>query len=194
MDPASLTDAGLMLAARKLSPEGVCAELIALSVVEFSYTPSLKITVELGSRGGMISDTGRGMRLTPDGGDTLSHAERALTTVYPCLPAGPEIECILRELVWGRRGSLGPALANAACPFFRFESRRDGEAWSQEYRYGRPIGAPARLGPAGASGTVITFETSGPIDHEAVSNLVDELRARVPRLNVSEESRFRPFH
>ena len=114
-----------------LSPNEICAEFLALNVVEHSHTPSSRITVTLDQSGGTIADTGRGMRLAPDRGDTLSHAERALTSVYPCLPSSLEVESILRELIWGKRGPLGPALANFACPSFQFISERDGEIWSQ---------------------------------------------------------------
>src|ERR1700761_1898014 len=123
-----------------LSGEDVCAELLALSVVEHSYTPASKIRLELGQGGGTLRDTGRGMRLAPDLGDTLSHAERALTGYYPCLPSNAEIEAILSDLVWGERGSLGPSLANFACSSYRFTSMRGGEVWSQEYQHGKPGG------------------------------------------------------
>jgi hypothetical protein len=84
----------------QLSPADVCAQLLALSVVEYSYTPGLRIVLELNDAGGKLTDTGRGMRLTPDKGDTLAHAERALTGFYPCIPSSPEFGAILRELVW----------------------------------------------------------------------------------------------
>ena len=169
---------------RQLSPNDVCAELLALNVVEHSHTPGSRITVRLDRSGGTIVDTGRGMRMTPDRGDTLSHAERALTGVYPCLPSSPEVEAILRELIWWKRGPLGPALANFACPAFQFTSERDGEVWSQTYRYGTPAGPATMLGSTRTTGTTIRFETAGPIDRSAVATLVDALTSRIPGLVI----------
>jgi hypothetical protein len=96
----------LLQFSRQLSPADVCAQLLALCVVECSHTPNLSIALELNDAEGKLTDTGRGMRLTPDKGDTLAHAERALTGFYPCLPSSPEFDAILRELVWGEHGSL----------------------------------------------------------------------------------------
>jgi DNA gyrase/topoisomerase IV subunit B len=174
----------LLQLSRQLSPVDVCAQLLALCVVEYSYTPTLSITLELNDAEGKLTDTGRGMRLTPDKGDTLAHAERALTGFYPCLPSSPEIGAILGELVWGEHGSPGPSVANFACPSLKFTSMRDGEVWSQSYSYGVPSGPAVMLGSTESTGTIIDFKTVGPIDHAVVATLVDVLRARIPRLSI----------
>ncbi|MEM9564624.1 MAG: hypothetical protein AAGA93_18530, partial [Actinomycetota bacterium] len=85
--------------APELSPAEVVIELIALIVVEHTNTEDLSISVELGDRQVTISDTGRGMKITPDEGDTVSHAEKALTSIYPVLPTDPDVEQLLTELV-----------------------------------------------------------------------------------------------
>jgi len=174
----------LRRAARLLSRDQVCAELLALSVVEHSFTPNLSIAVALDGSAGRIADTGRGMRLTPDPGDTMSHAERALTGFYSCRPQHPEYEAVLRELVWGLRGSVGPAPANFACRSLCFTSERDGEVWSQRYRDGAPLGPAVRLGSTGRTGTMIEFETAESIDLAAVAVLVDRLCRRIPGLSI----------
>ena len=171
--------------AQLLTPNEVCAELLALSVVEHRYTPDLVITIEIRGSRGVICDTGRGMRLRADPGDALSHAERALTSVYPCLPANSAVEWTLRELIWGSRGSQGPALANHACPEFEFMSARDGETWSQRYRYGRPTGRATRSGRTDRTGTTIRFNTDAPIDVTEVRELVGRLTSRIPGLVIT---------
>ncbi|RQR40637.1 hypothetical protein [Burkholderia sp. Bp9142] len=170
---------------RRLTPNEVCAELLALSVVEYSYSPAAIITVELRAARGRITDTGRGMRLKPDQGFELSHAERALTSFYPCLPSRPEVESVLREHIWHEHGSVGPALANFACASFQFISMREGQAWQQNYRYGTPVAPPKRLGRADTTGTTIDFETTAPIDYDVVAELVDVLTARIPGLHIA---------
>ncbi len=175
----------LCQAARLLSPDQVCAELLALSVVEHSFTPGLSIALEIDRSVGRIADTGRGMRLTPDPGDTLSHAERALTGFYPCRPRNPDYEAVLCDLVWGSRGSVGPALANFACRSLCFTSKRDGELWSQRYRDGAALGPAVRLGSTDRTGTTIEFETAPAIDPAAVAALVDRLCRRIPGLPIT---------
>lgn len=168
-----------------LSPNDICAEVLALSVVEYTYTPSLTISVELGQTGGQLHDSGRGIMLTPDPGDTMSHAQRSHTCIYPCFSANPEVDAILQELVWGKRGALGPALAVAACPSYQFVSEREGQKWTQTFQYGVPLGPPKLLGPTPARGTTITFDTGGQIDRAAFAQLADTLCSRIPGLVIA---------
>ncbi len=167
-----------------LTPEEVVAELLALSVAEHTNVPGMRISIELDGATGALTDTGRGMRLTPDPGDTLSHVERALTSLYPVSASDPEVQAVLVDLVWGDRGSLGPALASASCPELEFTSRRQGEAWSQTYQDGVPQGPAELRGPADATGTTIRFETSVAIKVDAVQALAERLRLRIPDLRL----------
>ncbi|CAM2155418.1 DNA gyrase/topoisomerase IV subunit B [Pararobbsia alpina] len=171
--------------ASQLSGDDVCAEILALSVVEFSHTPKSRITLDIDSTKGVLRDTGRGMRLTPDRGDTLSHAERALIGHYPCLPSNDVVGTVLSELIWGARGSLGPSVANFACKSYRFTSMRDGEIWSQLYQGGRPTGPATMLGLTEESGTRVEFETERPIDASKVKSLVHTVCGRIKGLSIS---------
>jgi|SRR5579862_2382905 len=179
-----MDDDRLRREAALLSPNDICAEILALSVVEYTYAPSLSISAELGQSGGQIYDSGRGIMITPDPGDTMSHAERSHTCIYPCVSADPKVDSILQELVWGTRGALGPALPTAACPQYRLVSERDGEQWSQSFHYGVPLGPPKMLGRTSASGTTITFDTGGRIDRAAFARLTESLRFRIPGLVI----------
>ncbi len=170
---------------RQLSGDDVCAELLALSVVEFSHTPETRIALDIGDSRGVLRDTGRGMRLTPDRGDPLSHAERALTGHYPCVPSNSGVDLPLHELVWGERGSLGPSLANFACSSYRFTSMRDGEVWSQHYICGQPTGPATTRGYTEETGTQIEFETVSLIDQAKVKLLVQALCERIHGLFIS---------
>ena len=173
-----------------MTPTQVVAELLALSVVEFSYASGVEISIVLGPRSATITDTGRGMKITPDPGDTISHAERALTSVFPVHPAEIEIERVLTDLVWGERGSLGPSAANAASPRLELFSRRNDGEWSQLYHYGIPAGPPMFAGHATGTGhptttgTTIAVTTDGRIDEHSVATLTDELSRRISGLRI----------
>lgn len=173
-----------------LSPNDICAEILALSVVEYTYMPSSSIRVELGQSGGQIRDSGRGIMITPDPGDTMSHAERSHTCIYPCFSASPKVDSILQELVWGKRGTMGPALPTAACSQYQLVSEIEGERWSQTFQYGVPLGPPKMLGETSQSGTTITFDTGARIDHAAFARLTDTLCFRIPGLVIT----FRAAH
>ncbi len=165
-----------------LTPNEVVAEWLALSVVESSHAPNTRIQLQVSGDTGTLIDSGRGIRLEPDPGDTVSHAERALTSIYPVHAADENTKRVLTELVWGERGSLGPALANAWCPQMEFESRRGGEAWVQSYRDGVPEQAPHFRAQADDSGTTVRFMVGNNIDGDAVAELVAALRANLPAL------------
>lgn len=115
----------------------------------------------------------------------MSHAERSHTCIYPCVSADPKIDALLKKLVWGGRGALGPALPTAACPFYQFVSERDGEAWSQSFHHGTPLGAPTMVGQTATSGTTILFDTGRPIQHAAFAALTEKLRLRIPGLAIA---------
>jgi DNA gyrase/topoisomerase IV subunit B len=66
---------------------------------------------------------------------------------------------VLTVLVWGSRGSLGPAIANRHCETLQYWSRRDGEEWTQRFRRGRRLGPSQHVGDATDVGTTIEIVT-----------------------------------
>ncbi|MCP5066506.1 MAG: hypothetical protein GY946_08055 [bacterium] len=172
-------------ASHKLSPEAIVAELLALSIVEDSHTQEVAIRVGVAGRSGWIADTGRGMRLDPDEGDTMSHAERALTSIYPIQAASEAVHATLKKLVWGERGSLGPALPNAWCKTLTFTSHRQGEMWSQTYEHGVPTGPPRLQGPTDRHGTTMRFTVESSINIASVTQLIGALKRCIPKLDLS---------
>jgi DNA gyrase/topoisomerase IV subunit B len=170
---------------RQLSGDNVCAELLALSIVEFSRTRETRLALDIVDSKGVLRDTGRGMRLTPDRGDTLSHAKRALTGHYPCISSNSAVDSVLHDLIWGDRGSLGPSLANLACSSYRFTSMRDREIWSQRYLCGQPTGPATMQGYTKETGTQIEFETVSSINQVKVKLRVQTLCERVHGLFIS---------
>jgi DNA gyrase/topoisomerase IV subunit B len=162
-----------------LEPAQIVAELVALSVVEYGYSPTMTIALTIDGDRCELSDTGRGMSLEPDPGDVISHAERALTSIYPIDPRTDEVKDLLTRLVWQRRGSLGPVLANANCPEFVFVSRRRAEEWTQRFEYGVPTGPASRVGPTDVHGTTIRLRAEGEIDVNHVRLIAEELRTQI---------------
>jgi DNA gyrase/topoisomerase IV subunit B len=166
------------------SPTEVVGQLMAMSVIEHTNSHGLSIHMELGEQAATITDTGRGMKISPDDGESVSHAEKALTTPFPVVASDPVVEMALRDLVWGQQGSSGPWKANAACPELRLVSRRDGEEWAQRYVYGVPAGPAQRVGSAEGTGTILELKTDGPIDNGTIRSLADELNARIDGLDL----------
>jgi DNA gyrase/topoisomerase IV subunit B len=160
-----------------LLPHEVVAEFIALSVVESEYTPGLEVSVNIDGHRAEIFDNGRGMQLRPDNGDHLSHAERALTSIYPISAKSPGTQILLTRLVWGQRGSLGPALANHHCVSLQYWSRREGTEWTQRFEHGKCLGPPEHVGVTSETGTAIVMLTHGQIDGLALARLVAEIAA-----------------
>lgn len=169
----------------RLTPTQVVLEFIALSVVESTYSPGLEVSVDLWGNTVVIEDSGRGMQLAPDEGDTIPHAQRALTSIYPVESASPEVDQLLSELVWGSRGSLGPSIANSNCAELQYRSRRDGEAWVQRFERGLPTGPPELVGPTTASGTTIVIRTLGRADGAAVAKVIERLTTEVSSASIS---------
>jgi hypothetical protein len=129
------------------------------------------------------------MRLAPDDGDTMSHAERALTSLYPLEANSEYVMNLLTELVWGTRGCLGPSWANAACVEFQFVSQRDDEIWTQRFEHGNPAGPAYSIAPnvkpITSTSNTIRLRTSGKVDIAAVDTFLQALRSQIPSRQIS---------
>ncbi|MEM7166187.1 MAG: hypothetical protein AAF581_12025 [Planctomycetota bacterium] len=173
-------------------PDAVALELLALSICEHTHN-SGGVTIRLAVTGpstGVIEDSGRGMRLEPDPGDDMAHAERALTSIYPVGSASPDVDAVLGELIWGSHGSQGPIVANALCSAFVFQSRRAGEVWEQCYRRGVAEDPACLVGATDRTGTQTRFLVDSGLAGKSVLDLVvlreriAALCARIPGLDV----------
>ncbi len=167
-----------------LSPTEVTAEFIALSVVESTHSPDVSIYVTIEGSAATVSDTGRGMQLKPDPGDEIPHAQRVMTSIYPIRSATADVDELLTSLVWGSRGSLGPAVPNANCTELQFWSRRDGEEWTQHYQAGSPVIPLSKAGLTTRTGTTVSFVTTDPIDTANITALVRRLSEALPNLAI----------
>lgn len=167
-----------------LAPHEIVAEFIAAAVVEWSYDKTVQIGVTVDGDRATIIDNGRGMQVAPDEGETIGHAEKALTTAYPILASDPGVDRVLDEVVRGGRPSQGVSAAAAACPHLRFVSRRGHDAAAQSFDHG-VAGPPERLLAPYGQGTTIELRTATPIDLEAVVGLTEHLRHRFSGLTIA---------
>lgn len=167
-----------------MEPHHVVAQVIALSVVEWSFDRRIPISVVIDDTNASVSDGGRGMGLVPDPGDDIPHAQRVLTSDYPIHADDPVVNAVLGSCVWGDEGPCGPARANVCCEQLSFRSRRSGEEWAQAYRRGVPTGAAHRVGATDLTGTTIELTTAAPIDAAAVLETVAQLEAGLPGLRI----------
>ena len=167
-----------------LAPHEIVAEFIAAAVVEWSYDKTVQIGVTVDGDRATIIDNGRGMQVAPDEGETIGHAEKALTTPYPLRASVPDVDRVLDDLVRGGRPSQGVAAAAAACPHLRFISRRGHETAAQSFGHG-VAGPPERLLAPYGQGTTIELRSAQPIDRTAVISLIERLRNHLPGLTVA---------
>ena len=174
-------------------PDTLVLELIALSVCEFSHNAApIQIRVVLeGPTHGFIEDSGRGMRMEPDEGDEISHAERALTSIYPIAAGNAQVQQLLTDNIWGPRGSQGPVLANALSSAYVFQSRRNGEVWEQCYRRGVPEDPPCLVGATDRTGTTVRFLVDSSLapnqtfSETKLTTLLNTLTHQIPNLEIT---------
>jgi hypothetical protein len=168
-----------------MRPTQVVAEFIALSVVESTFRPGLRLTVKLSGPEALLIDTGRGMKIEPDEGDSMTHAQRVLTSDYPIVSADEKINQILTNLVWGARGSLGPARANRSCQRLEYASRRGGIEWRQTFVSAQPSGPPVRSTTIEPDGTLIHLTAHDSIDAEHVERLASDLNRAIETISIT---------
>lgn len=161
----------------------VLEELIALSAIEVvDQRAAGAISIELlGPLRALVRDPGRGMNFGPEPGQPISHAEYALTHIYPIPVASERLAAALTGWLWGARGSLGPVVANALCSSYTVQGRLDGQAVRQSFRSGRPEGPPTRC-DSRCSGTRIELEVDASLLGDRPRLHLTRLQARVDEL------------
>ncbi len=175
-----------------LCPNGLILELVALSTIESCLNDfATRISVEVtGDHGVTLRDNGRGMRLDPDRGSTISHAEEALTTIYPVHIDHPQLMTALGDWLWQDRGSLGPVVANALSESFVLTSFRQGQRWVQHFECGVARSPAEPQGTTNDSGTEIRLVADRTVfgraafDIEALQSKLNELTSVFPKLDL----------
>lgn len=139
--------------------------LIAYAVHEHQEGHASRIDVWLGERGCTVQDNGRGMGLD----------------------RGEYVEALMGSLSAHRADpvqlhGIGLSLIAMSTPLLRIESRRNGELWTQEFRWGVAESEPCRAGGDSGSGTRITVEfgagMAGPDRQDVVEKVESWRRLR----------------
>ncbi len=125
---------------------------------------------------GMVSETdnGRGIPVEKMKATGIS----ALETVLTKLHAGGKFGGGGYKVSGGLHG-VGVSVVNALSEYLKAEVRRDGKAWEQEFKIGKPLKAARAVGNSKETGTTITFKPDATIFTELEFNwgkILDRLR------------------
>jgi len=126
---------------------------------------------------GLVSeaDNGRGIPVEKMKATGVS----ALETVLTKLHAGGKFGGDSAYKVSGGLHGVGVSVVNALSEYLKAEVRRDGKAWEQEYKMGKPLKAVKAVGPSKETGTTITFKPDRTIFTElefSWGKILDRLR------------------
>ena len=137
------------------------------------YANEITVTL-LPDRMVSVDDNGRGIPVEKHKVTGVS----ALETVLTKLHAGGKFGGGGYKVSGGLHG-VGVSVVNALSEYLKAEVRRDGKAWEQEYKIGRPLKAAKAVGPTKGTGTTITFKADATIFTELEYNwgkILDRLR------------------
>jgi len=129
-----------------------------------------------------IRDDGRGIPVDkhPSG---LSALEVAMTKLH----AGAKFDTQAYKVSGGLHG-VGASVVNALSEWFRVEVHRQGQAYAQEYKRGKPITRVEKIGPAKGTGTITTFLPDAKIfkkttfNHQIIEQRLRERAYLIPGL------------
>ncbi len=116
------------------------------------HASHISVTLHADGSSMTISDDGRGIPVD-------KHAQTkksALEVIFTMLHAGGKFEHGIYKTAGGLHG-VGASVVNALSKELVATVKRDGAAWEQRFRQGRPVSAVKKIGPARGSGTSIFF-------------------------------------
>ena len=157
----------VMCAALDDAVSGQCTRIVVTVLADG------EISVEDDGAGWPIDVTENGIR----------RAQVLMTTLGVCRASRKN------EQIGNRFCGRGIAAVNALSAICRFETRRDGFAWEQEYREGQPTTLFTCLGPASSTGSKLTFvpDTTivrGRVDVSDLATRLEVMRAEAPNCAI----------
>lgn len=121
-----------------------------------------------------VRDDGRGIPI-----DKIpKYNTSALELVMTKLHAGGKFDGLAYKISGGLHG-VGASVVNALSTQMRVEVRREGKAWAQEYKRGKPTHPVKLTGKAHDTGTTVTFIPDADIFKEGISLNFDTVKKQV---------------
>ena len=111
-----------------------------------------------------VRDDGRGIPVDKVPKYNVSALEIVMTKLH----AGGKFDGKAYKISGGLHG-VGASVVNALSTFMRVEVHRDGKAWVQEYKRGKPVTAVKSIGKATDQGNITTFAPDPDIFKEGIS-------------------------
>ncbi len=150
-------------------------EVVDNSIDEAMAGYATEVSVTLLENGMVeVDDNGRGIPVEKHKVTGLS----ALETVLTKLHAGGKFGGGGYKVSGGLHG-VGVSVVNALSEYLKAEVHRDGKAWEQEYKIGKPLKNIKAIGPTKRTGTIITFKPDATIFTETEfdwGKILDRLR------------------
>jgi len=116
------------------------------------HASTIAVTLHEDGSSVTIADDGRGIPVDPHPKTKKS----ALEVIFTVLHAGGKFEHDTYKTAGGLHG-VGASVVNALSKELVATVRRDGAAYEQRFRQGRPVGPVKKLGPARGTGTTVYF-------------------------------------
>lgn len=124
--------------------------------------------------GATVKDDGRGIPIDK----VPKYNVSALELVFTKLHAGGKFEGQAYKISGGLHG-VGASVVNALSTLLRAEVHRDGKAWVQEYKRGKPEAPVKSIGKAEGTGTTVTFYPDPEIFKEGTSLSFETVKKQV---------------
>ena len=135
-------------------------EIIDNSIDEAMNGYASNITVTLHEDGSSVTVTDDGRGIPVDKHPKTKKS--ALEVIFTTLHAGGKFEAGNYKTAGGLHG-VGASVVNALSKDLVATVRREGAAWEQRFKQGKPVGAVKRLGPARGAGTTVFFRPDATI-------------------------------
>ncbi len=116
------------------------------------YASHIRVTLHKDGASLTVEDDGRGIPVDKH----PTSKKSALEVIFTTLHAGGKFEHGSYKTAGGLHG-VGASVVNALSKELVATSRRDGAQWQQQFRQGKPVGPPKKVGAARGSGTTVYF-------------------------------------
>ena len=162
-------------------------EIIDNSIDEALTGRANEIWVTLKKDGcAQVKDNGAGIPVEPHPRYKIPALELAMTKLH----AGAKFDDKTYKISGGLHG-VGASVVNALSSWFKVEVHRNGKAYAQEYKRGKPITSVRQIGKANNTGTITTFLPDKQVfkditfNYKTIEELIRERAYLIPQLKFN---------